>query len=189
MSRTHVKNGIEQRANTNLRIGEELADIVEFLISNGHVPGGSTIKTPTLRNACTAATYQRVERLHNEMGMVLKFKQGPNTYVIHTRLNRIVNGRGASSMVNKELRRVAQHARQNATIRQIVAATRSVPVGQALQNLFQGNFAIRRDRLERIVNEIQADSRVNQGDYGKIIFRTPANLYRASSLAVQVYNR
>lgn len=189
MTRIHLQTGIEQRANTNLRISAELTDIVEFLLINGYVPNGPAIKTPDLVNQCSAASYSRVIRLYDEIGMVLKFDQGPDTYLVHTRRNEIVNGQGVSSIVNEELGRVAQHTKQDSTIRQVVAAARNVPVGQALQGLRNGDFAERQERLVRIVTAIQQDSRVIQGDYGKIIFRTPANLYRATPLAVQLHNK
>ena len=35
------------------------------------------------------------------MGMVLKFSQGPDTYLIHTRKDEIVNGQGVSAMAMK----------------------------------------------------------------------------------------
>ncbi|WP_156224501.1 hypothetical protein [Haloferax gibbonsii] len=184
-----MKRGIEQQANTNLRIATELTDIVEFAVANGYVPNGPAIKTPDLESRCAEATYYRVTRLYDEMGMILKFDQGPSTYLIHTRKDEIVNGQGVSAMVNEELRRIVSHAKQDSTIRQVVANARNVPSGRALQGLFNGNFAERRDRLEWLVNAIQLDPRVTQGNYGKIIFRTPANLYRASPLAVQLYNK
>lgn len=189
MSRTHLKNGIERQATTNLQIGDELANIVEFLVTNGYVPHGPAIKTPKLTSQCPEASYYRVTRLYDEMGMVLKFDQGPSTYLIHTRRDEIVNGQNVSGMVNEELRRLAQHAQRDSTVRRIVANARNVPVAQALQGLQNGNFADRRDRLEHLVNAVRNDPRVTQGDYGKIIFRTPANLYRASPLAVQLYNK
>lgn len=189
MTHANVKRGIEQQANTNLRIAAELTNIVEFLITNGYVPNGPAIKTPDLTSRCPEATYYRVTRLYDEMGMVLKFDQGPSTYLIHSRKDEIVNGQGVSAMVNEELRRIVDHAKQNPAVRQVVANARNVPPGKALQGLLNGNFAERRDRLEWIVNAIQADPRVVQGNYGKIIFRTPANLYRASPLAVQLYNK
>lgn len=119
--------------------------------------------------------------------MVLKFKQGPNTYLIHTRKDEIVNGQNVSTMVNKELGRAAKHAKQTHAVRRVIANARGVAPGQSLQGLTNGNFAERRDRLERIVNAIQAVPNLNQGPYGKIIFRTPANLYRSSPLALQLY--
>ena len=189
MTRTHLRSGIEQRANTDLRISTELTDIVEFLITNGYVPNGPAIKTPDLTSQCPEASYYRVTRLYDELGMVLKFNQGPNAYLIHTRKDEIVNGQGVSSMVNEEFRRVVQHAQQNPTVRQVVANARNVPPGQALQGLRSGNFGERQRRLVRVVTAIQEDPRVAQGDYGKIIFRTPANLYRATPLAIQLYNK
>lgn len=189
MTRADVTSGIEQQANTNLRIEGELTDIVEFLVTNGHVPGGPAIKTPDLTSQCPQASYYRVTRLYDEMGMVLKFDQGPSTYLIHTRKDKIVNGQGVSAMVNEELQRIADHAKRNPTVRQVVANARNVPVGNALQGLLNGGFGERRDRLEWIVNAIQGDARATQGDYGKIIFRTPANLYRATPLAVQLYKK
>ena len=189
MARSHVKSGIEQRGSTNLRIAGELADITEFLITNGYVPAGPAIKTPDLESQCPEATYSRVIRLVDEMGMVHKFDQGPDTYLIHTRRDEIVNGQGVSAMVNEELNRLSQHAKQDPAIRRVVANARGIPVGQAFQGLFNGNFAERRDRLERLINAIQAAAQASQGDYGKIIFRTPANLYRATSLAVQLYQK
>lgn len=189
MTITDIKNSIETKAKTDLRIAEELTDIVEFLIINGYVPNGSAIKTPDLTARCPEASYYRVTRLVDEMGMVLKFKQGPETYLIHTRIDDIVNGQGVSAMVNEELRRVADHVTKDALVRQVVAAERGVPPGNALQGFHNGNFAERRDRLERIVNAIQNDPRVSQGPYGKIIFRRRPNFYRASPLAVQLYNK
>lgn len=189
MSRTHLRTSIEQQSSTNLRIGPELADIVEFLITNGYIPNGPAIKTSDLTSRCSEASYYRVTRLHDELGMVMKFSQGPNTYLIHTRLNDIVNGQGVSSMVNEELRRVAQHARQNPTVRQIVASARGVPVSQALQGLQNGNFPTRQEFLVEIVTAIQNDSRVTRGNYGMVLFRTPANLYRATPLAIQLYRK
>ena len=189
MSRTHLKTSIEQQVSTNLRIGSELTDIVEFLLTNGHGPKGQAIKTPDLENRCVEASYYRVTRLYDELGMVMKYSQGPNTYLIHTRLNEIVNGQGVSSMVNEELKRVAQHVKQNPTIRQIVASRRGKPVSQALQGVQKGNFPARQERLVEIVTAIQNDSRVTQGNYGMILFRTPANLYRATPLARQLYRK
>jgi len=187
MTYTRLKSGIEKRAQTDLRIATELTDIVEFLIVNGYVPGNDPIKTPDLKQQCPEASYHRIERLYDPIGMIQKQKQGPDTYLIHTRLDEIVNGQGVSAMVNEELSRIATHAKQNPAIRAVVAKARNVPPGQALQGLTNGNFAERRARLERIVNAIQNASNVSQGPYGKIIFRTPANLYRATSLAVQLY--
>lgn len=187
MTRTKLLDGIDKRANTDLRIAQELTDIVEFLIVNGYVPGNPAIKTPDLKARCSEANYHRIERLVHEMGMVLKFKQGPNTYLIHTRKDEIVNGQGVSAMVNEELRRVGQDAKQDPAVRRVVANARGVSPGQALQGLTKGGFADRRDRLERLVDAIQASPAVTQGPYGKIVFRTPANLYRASPLAVQLY--
>jgi len=186
MTRTQLQGGIEQRSQTNLRIASELTDIVEFLITNGHTPNGSKIKTPDLKNQCPQASYNRVERLHDEMGMIQKFKQGPSTYLIHGKKG-VVNGQGVSRMVNQELQKVAKHAKQNSSIRAVVANARNVPQGQALQGLTNGNFSDRRERLERIVNAIQNAPNVSQGSYAKIIFRTPANLYCATPLAVQLY--
>jgi len=188
MSRRHLTDGIEQQANTDLRISQELTDIVEFLITNGYVPGGDAIKTPDLETQCPAASYYRVTRLYDEIGMVLKFSQGPDTYLIHTRLDEIVNGQNVSGMVDTELQQIIQHAQQNPAVRQVIGQARNVPAGQALQGLYSGNFAERRDRLERLVNTIKG-SHVTQGNYGKIIFRTPANLYRASPIAVQLYHK
>jgi hypothetical protein len=189
MTRADLQNSIEHQANTDLRISGELTDIVEFLITNGHVPNSPAIKTPDLTSQCPEASYYRVTRLYDEIGMVLKFDQGPDTYLIHTREDEIVNGQGVSSMVNEELRRVAQHAQQDQAIRQVVADARNVPAAQALQGLYNGNFGERQGRLVQIVTAIREDSRVTQGDYGMIIFRTPANLYRASPLAIRLYNK
>jgi hypothetical protein len=186
MSRNSLRNSIEQQATTNLRIGAELTDIVEFLITNGYVPNGPAIKTPDFTNQCSAASYYRIERLH-ELGMVQKYKKGPKTYLIHTRKDEIVNGQSVSKMVNEELHRVAQHAQQNPAVLTVVANARGTPQGQALQGLTNGGFAIRRNRLDDIVNAIQTAPNVSQGPYGKIIFRTPPNLYRASPIAVQLY--
>jgi hypothetical protein len=187
MTRAKLRQSIDKRANTNLRISQELTDIVEFLINNGYVPGNPAIKTPDLKARCPQASYNRIERLVHEMGMVLKFKQGPDTYLIHTRKDEIVNGQGVSAMVNEEIKRLANHAKKDPAVRSVVANARGVPPGKALQGLTSGGFAQRRDRLEHLVNTIQADPSVSQGPYGKIIFRTPANLYRASPLAVQLY--
>ncbi len=189
MTYTDLRNRIEQQAQTNLRIGDELASVVEFLIVNGHTPGNSRIKTPEYTNQCQEASYHRIERLVHEMGMVQKYNQGPSTYLIHTRLDKIVNGQNVSQMVNDELDRVAQHASKSSAVRQIVANARGVPTGQALNRLKHGNFANRRERLERIVDAIAASSAVSQGPYGKIMFRTPANLYNATPLAVQLYRK
>jgi len=186
MTRTKLKSGIEQRAQTDLRIAAELTDIVEFLITNGHTPGGPTIKTPDLKSRCPEASYHRVERLHSEMGMVQKYKQGPSTYLIHSHQG-VVNGQGVSRMVNQELQKVAQHAKQDQAVRRVVANARNVPPSQALQGFTNGGFGDRRERLERIVNAIQNDPNVTQGSYAKIVFRTPANHYRATPLAVQLY--
>lgn len=186
MSKSDLRLGIEKRAQTNLRIATELTDIVEFVITNGHVPGSDPIKTPALTQQCPEASYHRVERLYDPIGMLQKQKQGPKTYLIHGQKG-VVNGQGVSQMVNNELQQIAQHARQNPAIRTVVANARNVPLGQALQGLTNGNFAERRERLEHIVNAIQNDPAVNQGQYSKIVFRTPANLYRASPLAVQLY--
>jgi hypothetical protein len=186
MTKTQLKSGIEQRAQTNLRIATELTAIVEFLITHGYTPNGPSIKTPDLKSQCPEASYHRIERLHDEIGMVQKFKQGPDTYLIHGQKG-VVNGQGVSQMVNKELQKVAQHVQQDPTVRAVVANARNVQPGQALQGLTSGSFGDRRDRLERIVDAIQNDPSVTQGPYVKIVFRTPANLYRASPLAVQLY--
>jgi hypothetical protein len=145
MSKTKLKSGIEQRAQTNLQIAAELTDIVEFLITHGYTPNGPNIKTPDLKSQCPEASYHRIERLHDEMGMVQKFKQGPSTYLIHGQKG-VVNGQGVSQMVNQELQKVAQHAQQNPAVRAVVAKARNVPPGQALQGLTNGNFADRRNR-------------------------------------------
>lgn len=189
MGRAELQTGIERNANTNLQIGMELADIVEFLIVNGHIPGGPAINTPDLTSQCQQATYQRVRRLVNEMAMVNQFDQGPTTYVIHTRLNEIVNGQNLTRLVNEELDRISTHAQQNPAVRQVVANARGVPVGQALQGLFGGDFIDRRSRLDNLVRAIQSSPNVNQGNYGRIIFRMPPNLYLASPLAVQLYGQ
>lgn len=186
MSKSQLRSGIEQRAQTNLRIAMELTNIVEFLIKNGYTPSGTTIKTPELKTQCQEASYHRVERLYDEMGMIQKFKQGPSTYLIHGQKG-VVNGQGVSRMVNNELRQVAQHAKQNPSVRAVVASVRNVPASQALQGLTNGGFEERRDRLERIVDAIRNDPSVTQGSYSKIIFRTPANHYKATPLAVQLY--
>jgi len=186
MTRSRLKTNIEQRAQTDLRIAQELTDIIEFLITNGYVPGNQLIKTPDLKSRCVEASYNRIERLYDPIGMIQKYSKGPDTYLIHTRKDEIVNGQGVSSMVNTELQRVAKHAGQDPSVRAVVANARNVPPAQALQGLTNGGFAQRRDRLERIVNAIQ-NANVNQGSYGKIIFRTPANRYCASPLAVQLY--
>lgn len=189
MSRTHLKSSIEKQSSTDIRIAKELVDIVEFLVTNGHVPNGPAIKTPDLDNRCPEASYYRVERLHNELGLVQKQKQGPNSYLIHTRKDEIVNGQGVSKMVNEELSRLVDHVKQDQSVRQVVANKRGCSPQQALQNLFQGNFGERRDRLDMLVTAIKQNTSVSQGNYGKIIFRTPANLYRATSLAVQLYRK
>ncbi|MDS0261859.1 hypothetical protein NDI56_20860 [Haloarcula sp. S1CR25-12] len=185
MSYTRLKSGIEKRAQTDLQIATELTDIVEFLITNGHTDSNTTIKTPDIKNQCPEASYHRIERLHNEMGMVQKYKQGPSTYLIHGQKG-VVNGQGVSQMVNQELRKVAQHAQQDPAVRAVVANARNVSPGQALQGLTNGNFGNRRERLERIVTAIE-NSNVTKGPYVKIVFRTPANHYCASPLAVQLY--
>lgn len=189
MARADLQAGIEQNARTNLQIGVELADIVEYLITNGHIPGGPAIDTPTLESQCPQASYQRVRRLVNEMALVLQFDQGPTTYVIHTRLDEIVNGQNLTQLVNEELRRIRNHAQQNSTVRQVVANARNVPQGQALQGLLNGGFVDRRIRLDDNVTAIQNNPNVTQGNYGRIIFRTPPNLYRAAPYAVQLYNQ
>lgn len=186
MSRAQLQNGIEQRANTNLRIATELTDIVEFLVTNGYTPNGPAIKTPDLKSQCPEASYHRIERLYDEMGMVQKYKQGPSTYLIHTQQG-VVNGQGVSQMVNQELQQLAQHVKQNPAVRAVVANARNKPPGKALDGLMSGGFADRRERLENLVNAIQNAPNVTQGSYAKIIFRTPANLYRATPLAVQLY--
>jgi len=185
MTRSQLKSGIEQRAQTNLQIAAELTDIVEFLITNGHTDSNTTIKTPALKSQCSEMSYNRIERLHSEMGMVQKYKQGPSTYLIHGQMG-VVNGQGVSQMVNQELRKVAQHAQQNSAVRAVVANARNVPAGKALQGLTSGNFGDRRERLERIVTAIE-NSNVTKGSYVKIVFRTPANHYCASPLAAQLY--
>lgn len=186
MTRNQLKNGIEQRAQTNLRTATELTDIVEFLITNGYTDSNTTIKTPDLKTQCAEASYHRIERLHSKMGMVQKYKQGPSTYLIHGQKG-VVNGQGVSQMVNQELRKVAQHTQQDPAVRAVVANARNVPRGQALQGLTNGNFGDRRERLERIVTAIENDPNVSKGPYVKIVFRTPANHYCASPLALQLY--
>lgn len=186
MTRAQLKSGIEQRAQTNLRIATELTDIVEFLITNGHTNSDSTIKTPDLKSQCPEASYHRIERLHDEIGMVQKYKQGPSTYLIHGQKG-VVNGQGVSQMVNQELGKVAQHVQQDPAVRAVVANARNVPPGQALQGLTNGNFGDRRDRLERVVTVIENDPNVTKGSYVKIVFRTPANHYCTSPLALQLY--
>lgn len=189
MSFADVQNGIENRANTNLRIGENLTDIIEFLIKNGYIPGGPAVKTPDLCERCPQASYSRVTRLYKEMGMVNKFSQGPDTYLIHARKDEIVNGQEVSAMVNEELRRILEHAKRDLDIRRCVATAQGKPPSMAFRGLFNGDFGERRGRLERTVHEIQREPRAIQGDYDKIVFKKPANLYRATPLAVQLYNK
>lgn len=187
--RNDLESGIDSRANTDLRTLTELADIVEFLITNGYTPARKAIKTPDLTAACPAASYSRLQRLHSEMGMVQKYSQGPNAYLIHTRLDEIVNGQGVSQMVNEELKRVSDHAKVDPQIRQIIADARDVSTSQALHGLWDGDFGDRQRRLVTIVSAIQNEPSVTQGDYGMIVFRNPANLYSATSLAVQLYEK
>lgn len=184
-----VRRSIEQKSTTNLRIGQELANITVFVVSNGHVPGGSLIETPDLTARCPEASYSRIERLVDEMGMLHKFTNGPKAYLIHQRTNEIVNGEGVSAMVDEELRRLANHVKKDPTVRQIVAATRNVSPGNALQGLFNGDFNERRVRLELLVHAIKNDPRVSQGAYGAIIFRRSPNEYCATPLAVQLYHK
>lgn len=189
MSTKDVRRSIEQKATTNLQIGQELTNITEFMITNGHVPGGSLITTPELTGRCPEASYSRVERLVDEMGMLNKFTNGPKAYLIHQRIGDIVNGEGVFAMVNEELRRLADHVRKDPVVREIVAATRNMSPGNALQGLFGGDFNERRSRLEQLVHTIRNDPRVSQGPYGAIIFRRSPNEYCATPLAVQLYNK
>ena len=48
MSKKDVQDAIEKRSRTNIRIAPELANICEFLITNGYIPGGPAIKTAEL---------------------------------------------------------------------------------------------------------------------------------------------
>lgn len=189
MSKYDIETAVEQNAKNNIQIAGELADIVEYLVTNGYYEGNGVIETPTLKKRCPEATYNRLRRLEEEIGIVQGLRDGPERYLIHTRLDEIVNDGPVSRMVDEELSRIEKHAKKDPGIRRVISRVRASTPTQALNGLKQGTFPERRKRLENTVRAIQADASVSQGDYGMIIFRKSPVRWQATHRAVTLYRR
>jgi len=189
VSKKHLQDGIENQANKQLRISDDLAEILEYLCSNGVTePNDDAEKTGTITSACSEATYQRLERLH-ELGFVKKFKKGPKTYVIHTRKDDIVNGEPLLPLVEEEIRRLIQHLQKDPVVKLVVANELGVKPSDVVTELRSGGFNEKQANLERSVEAIQEDAHVSQGDYGAVIFRHASNWYTATAHAVGLFEK
>lgn len=165
MSRKHLIKEIKREADADIRIGPELADIVVFACENA--PPGSGMKTAAIEDDCAEASYDRLRRLTNEFGLLNETSSGGERYLLNQRTTERVYGRDAMEMaVDDELRRVNHHVNRNSDVRHVVAETLGASPDQVKSALFQGGLLQKRDRLEKVINAIKADSTAKQGDYG-----------------------
>ncbi|ADJ14572.1 hypothetical protein HacjB3_05905 [Halalkalicoccus jeotgali B3] len=91
--------------------------------------------------------------------------------------------------VNDELQRVTQHINRDPHVRQVIAEALEVSPNQVNSVLFEGDLFEKRDRLEETVNAIKANETVQQGDYGRLDWRSTPNVYEATERAVSLHRR
>lgn len=115
---------------------------------------------------------------------------GADNYLLNQRTNERVYGTDAMEIaVDDELHRVNHHINRNSDVRQVVAETLGISPNQVKSTLFQGDLFQKRDRLEKIINAIKANETVQQGDYGRLDWRSTPNVYEATEWTVSLYRR
>ena len=183
-----IKSKIEERSDKNIRICRELAEVVVWFCDGGiTVSNDTAMKTKDVESSCPEASYHRLERLVN-LGFLNKVStDNPDTWVIHTRFDEIVNGQDLSSLLHEEISRLSDHIKANRTVRNVVANALSVGGKRVTSELYDGGFPEKRKKLGIAVDAVRNDPRVAQGDYGKIIFRTDPNYYCATSFSERLY--
>jgi hypothetical protein len=188
MSRKRLIDAIKRKADADIRIAPELAEIVIFACENA--PPGSGMKTAAIEDHCAEASYERLRRLTKEFDLLNETSSGADRYLLNQRTNVRVYGADAMEIaVDDELRRVNRHVNKDSDVRQVVAETLGVSPNQVESTLFQGGLIQKRDRLENIVYAIQASPVVKQGSYGRIDWQSISNVYEATERAVRLYRR
>ena len=147
------------------------------------------MKTAAIEDDCAEASYDRLRRLTNEFGLLNETSSGADRCLLKQRTNERVYGDAMEPAVDDELWHVKHHVNRNSDVRQIVAETLGVSPNQVESALFQGDLIQKRDRLEKVINAIKADSTAKQGNYGCLDWRSVSNVYEATERAVNVYRR
>ncbi|ELY39944.1 hypothetical protein C497_04277 [Halalkalicoccus jeotgali B3] len=139
--------------------------------------------------ACPEASYGRLRRLTEEIGLLNETSEGADSYLLNQRTNGRVYGDEMGPAVNDELQRVTQHINRDPHVRQVIAEALEVSPNQVNSVLFEGDLFEKRDRLEETVNAIKANETVQQGDYGRLDWRSTPNVYEATERAVSLHRR
>ncbi|WP_257300922.1 hypothetical protein [Haloarchaeobius sp. FL176] len=182
MTANDIENELTNRSSKNLRIADDLAEIVVWLCNQGYtVPNDRTVKTATITKRCPEAKYQRLERLV-ELGMVNKVDKGPRSYIIHERRDEIVNGEDLTALIDEEIRRLCDHIDKDPNIEWVVSVELMDPDPKSA--LRSGSLWERQENLRRAIRAIENESRVSKGNYGVIKVRNSSNEYQATHRAV-----
>lgn len=182
MAHDHVERAVEKRAINNVRIADELAEVIVWACNKGFtVPNDDSAKTRTFVDNCTEANYNRLERLEN-LGLLYKIDKGPKTYIIHERRDEIVNGESLGSLVDEEIRRVCAHMKRDPVVQRVVAA--ALRERDPVSALPKGSVSEKQENLREAVRAIEESSAVSKDNYGAVIFRNSANEYQATRKAV-----
>lgn len=187
MSRKHLINAIKREADADIRIAPELAEVLAYTSSNASP--GSGMYRADIEAACPEASYDRLRRLTEEIGLLNETSEGADSYLLNQRTNRRAYGDAMEPAVNEELQRVNQHIKSDPHVRQVVAKALGVSPNQVGSVLFEGDLFQKRDRLEKIINAIKANQTVQQGDYGRLDWRSTPNVYEATERAVSLHRR
>ena len=184
MTSDHIKRAVETRATNNVRIADELAEVIVWACNKGYTaPNDDSAKTKAFVDNCTEATYNRLERL-NDLGLLYKIDKGPKTYIIHERRDEIVNGENLGPLVDEEIRRVCAHMKRNPLVEWVVAIALREP--DPVSALPKGPFSEKQENLREAVRAIEESPAVSKDDYGAVIFRNSANEYQATQKAVNL---
>lgn len=188
MSRSTLVTGIENQSKKDIRIADELANIVVFCCQNNYVQGEKAIKTQAITGRCAEATYSRLERLV-DMGFLNKQKQGADTWIIHEPTGEFLGATEMAAKLRQEIRSLIRHIKNDNTVKQIAARELSVSPGNVVAEIQRGGDWERRQNLEIVVSAIEEDPRVTKGNYGKVIVRNPPNYYQATGRSVRLFKK
>lgn len=187
MAKPELVTEIENRSNKNIRISDELADVLVYTCANGHVDQGSAITTKQLTKRCTEAKYSRLRRLER-LGFLDGYKKGADHFIIHEPTGDYLDRNTFEPRLNAEIRRVQVHINHNSTIKRIAAGELRCSPSRVTAELSNGGVWERRQKLEKVVDGIQATPGVSTAGYGKIIVRSNKKFWYATSRTVSLFN-
>jgi hypothetical protein len=188
MGRKHLIRSVESQSSKNIRIADELAEILVFACRNGVTSRDDALKTKKFTRVCSEATYERLSRLE-KFGFLKGFKTGADTHVIHEPSGDYLGRGQLRPRLDGELNSLKGHMKSDMNVNRVVADALDHPPATVQSYLDKGGVWERRQKLEDAVDAIEDDSSLSTGNYGRIIVRNSPKLWFALPRSVSLYNK